>query len=104
MCDLLERLRTYEWLWRNAGFDAVADDLLMAADEIDELRSIMAKLQVCSPDRDGTMFLELRTESGRAAMLALVSQNDRHVAREWQVMLGSLPIQGSPATSPRPRS
>lgn len=104
MCDLIERLRTYEWLWRNAGFDAVADDLLMAADEIEERRSIMAKLQVRSPDRDGTMFVEMRTENGRLALIPLVSQNDRHVARDWQVMLGSLSMQTAATSTPRPRS
>jgi hypothetical protein len=91
MCDLLERLRTYEWLWRHAGFAEVADDLLMAADEIEELRAIATKMAVRSPDSDGTMFLELRTDRGRSALLPLVSQNDRRVGQEWQSMLGALP-------------
>lgn len=103
MTDLIERLRTYEWLWRHAGFTEVADDLLLAADEIEELRSLVGKIAVRSPDQNGTTFLELRTDGGRAALLPLISQGDRRVAAEWQLMLGSLPGKGQIITS-RPRS
>lgn len=103
MTDLIERLRSYEWLWRHAGFAEVADDLLMAADEIEELRAAIGRIAVRTPDPDGTVFVEMRSERGGVALLPLVTRNDRRIAREWQVMLGALPGKGQTITS-RPRS
>jgi len=103
MEELLARLRSYEQLWRDAGFTDIADDLLIAADELEEQRAILAKLAVTEPDAQGIAFVELRGHDGCAAVFPLCTTHERRIAGEWRSMLGCLP-KAAPAATPRSRS
>jgi hypothetical protein len=103
MDELLARLRNYEQLWRDADFTDIADDLLVATDELEEQRAILAQLTVTEPDAQGISFVELRGHDGAAAVFPLCTTHERRIAGEWRAMLGCLP-KAAPAASPRSRS